>query len=87
MSVYRSEQGACLERALQSVWDDQTRKPDQIVLIEDGELTTELYEVVNRWKERLGEKLTLCVNESGINEIIEQRYSDCDLRLDCPHGQ
>ena len=46
MSVYRSEQAACLQRALQSVWDDQTRKPDQIVLIEDGALTTELYEVV-----------------------------------------
>ena len=48
MSVYRSEQAACLQRALQSVWDDQTRKPDQIVLIEDGPLPAELEEVVQR---------------------------------------
>lgn len=48
VSVYRSEQAACLQRALQSVWDDQTRKPDQIVLIEDGPLPAELEEVVQR---------------------------------------
>ena len=48
MSVYRSEQAACLQRALQSVWDDQTRKPDQIVLVEDGPLPAELEEVVQR---------------------------------------
>ena len=30
MSVYKSEKGPLLERALQSVWNDQTLKPDQI---------------------------------------------------------
>jgi glycosyltransferase involved in cell wall biosynthesis len=48
MSVYKSEKGPLLERALQSVWDDQTRKPDQIVLIEDGPLPAELEEVVQK---------------------------------------
>lgn len=48
MSVYKSEKGPLLERALQSVWDDQTRKPNQIVLIEDGPLPAELEEVVQR---------------------------------------
>ena len=48
MSVYRSEQAACLQRALQSVWDDQTRKPDQIVLVVDGPIPAELEQVVQR---------------------------------------
>ena len=48
MSVYKSEKGPLLQRALQSVWDDQTRKPDQIVLIEDGPLPAELEEVVQK---------------------------------------
>ena len=52
MSVYKSEKGPLLERALQSVWDDQTRKPDQIVLIEDGPLPAELEEVVLRVAKR-----------------------------------
>lgn len=46
MSVYKSEKGPLLVRSLQSVWDDQTRKPDQIVLIEDGPLPAELEEVI-----------------------------------------
>lgn len=46
MSVYKSEKAAFLEHALQSVWDDQTRKPNQIVLIEDGPLPAELEKVI-----------------------------------------
>ena len=42
MSVYKSEKGEYLDRSLQSVWDDQTRKPEQIVLIEDGVIPEEL---------------------------------------------
>lgn len=36
MSVYKSEKALLLECALQSMWDDQTWKPDQIVLMVDG---------------------------------------------------
>ena len=57
MSVYRSEQAACLQRALQSVWDDQTRKPDQIVLVVDGPVPEELELIVD--------SLQLTVNASG----------------------
>ena len=57
MSVYRSEQAACLQRALQSVWDDQTRKPDQIVLVVDGPIPEELELIVD--------SLQLTVNASG----------------------
>lgn len=46
MSVYKSEKALCLERALQSVWDGQTRKPDQIVLVVDGPIPAELEEVI-----------------------------------------
>ena len=63
MSVYRSEQAACLQRALQSVWDDQTRKPDQIVLIEDGPLPAELEEVVQRQQS--------CVQSSSQSKAAE----------------
>lgn len=57
MSVYKSEKGACLQRALQSVWDDQTRKPDQIVLVVDGPVPEELELIVD--------SLQLTVNASG----------------------
>ena len=47
MSVYQSEKGSFLERALRSVWDDQTRKPEHIVLVEDGPLPAELEAIVD----------------------------------------
>lgn len=47
MSVYQSEKGPFLERALRSVWDDQTRKPEHIVLVEDGPLPAELEAIVD----------------------------------------
>lgn len=66
MSVYKSEKGAFLDRSLQSVWDDQTRKPEQIVLIEDGALTEELYAVIDKWKKALGNQLVVCRNEQNL---------------------
>ena len=50
MSVYKSEKGEYLDRSFQSVWDDQTRKPEQIVLVEDGPLTEDLYAVIGKWR-------------------------------------
>lgn len=58
MSVYKSEKESLLERALQSVWDDQTRKPDQIVLIEDGPLPVQLEQVIDRFEERVNNHTT-----------------------------
>ncbi len=88
MSVYQSERGAFLDRSLQSVWDDQTRKPEQIVLVEDGPLTEELYAVIGKWKERVREVLTLCVNKENLgltkslNKGLEAATGDLIARSD-----
>ncbi|EJP29976.1 hypothetical protein HMPREF1146_1859 [Prevotella sp. MSX73] len=50
MSVYKSERPEFLAQALKSVWEEQTCKPAQIVLIEDGPLTAGLYTVIDRYK-------------------------------------
>lgn len=50
MSVYCTETGKNLDRALRSVWDDQTLKPSQIVLVEDGPIPAELEEIVESYK-------------------------------------
>ena len=88
MSVYQSERGTFLDRSLQSVWDDQTRKPEQIVLVEDGPLTEDLYAVIGKWKERVGEVLTLCVNKENLgltkslNKGLEAATGDLIARSD-----
>ena len=45
MSVYRKENFEYFQTALDSVIN-QTLQPDEIVIVEDGKLTDELYKVI-----------------------------------------
>lgn len=45
MSVYKKEEPVFLEKALESI-ENQTVEPDQIVLVEDGPITTKLNTVI-----------------------------------------
>lgn len=66
MSVYKSEKPICIDRALRSVWDDQTMKPEEIILVQDGPLGKELMEVINLWKAKLGEHLVTLQNKANL---------------------
>ena len=66
MSVYKSEKSSYLDRALKSVWNDQTLKPNEIILVEDGPLGEDLNEVVDHWKGRLSDRLVLLCNETNL---------------------
>ena len=46
MSVYKNDSPNYLITALKSIYEDQTRKPDEIVVVFDGPLTDELYSVL-----------------------------------------
>lgn len=88
MSVYKNEQAKFLDRALQSVWDDQTLKPNQIVLIEDGPLGSDLRSVIDSWQAKLGSVLCLLKNEVNIgltkslNKGIKHIKSELIARMD-----
>ncbi len=66
MSVYKAEKAQHLHEALQSVWADQTRKPDEIVVVRDGSLTEALDEVLQEWKTQLGEQLVILTNPQNV---------------------
>jgi hypothetical protein len=38
ISVYTKENPEWFDRSLCSIWDEQTLKPDEIVLVQDGRL-------------------------------------------------
>ncbi len=88
MSVYKSEKSSYLDRALKSVWDDQTLKPNEIILVEDGPLGEDLNEVVDHWKERLSDRLVLLYNEvnlgltKSLNKGIKYVRSEYIARMD-----
>lgn len=51
MSVYKNDNPEFLKTALESIYENQTRKPDEIVVVFDGKLTPELYAVLDKFKE------------------------------------
>lgn len=50
MSVYKNDNPIFLSDALKSIYEDQTVKPDEIVVVFDGKLTDELYQVLDAFK-------------------------------------
>jgi glycosyltransferase involved in cell wall biosynthesis len=66
ISIYYKENAKHFNRAMRSIWDDQTVKPGEIILVEDGPLTDKLYEVISEWKDRLGTVLNVVSLESNV---------------------
>ena len=50
MSVYKNDDPDFLKIALESIYDKQTVKPDEIVVVFDGPLNDRLYEVLDNFK-------------------------------------
>ena len=48
MSIYYKEIPEYFNRAMQSIWDEQTIKPDEIVLVQDGKLTDDLCKIIDK---------------------------------------
>ena len=49
MSVYIKEKPKYLDLAFKSIWTDQVLKPSQIIIVQDGDLTPDLYGVIEKW--------------------------------------
>lgn len=91
MSLYKQEHPDYFRLALDSMLN-QTVKPDEIVLVEDGPLTDELYAVVEEYKSHL----TVVVNERNLglglalnnglkvcrNELVARMDTDDISKLD-----
>lgn len=88
ISVYHREKASYLKEALDSIWDYQLLKPTQIVLVEDGPLTSELYQVIDEFQKKVGEVLTLVRNETNLglakalNKGIQYVCTDLIARMD-----
>lgn len=50
MSTYHQERPEYLDRALTSIWTEQTRRPDEIIMVEDGVLGSALEQRIKTWE-------------------------------------
>lgn len=88
LSLFAKENPTYFKLSMKSIWDDQIRKPDQIVLVEDGPITKELESIANEWKQKLGNILTIVKLERNqglaiaLNEGAKYCTGDFIARMD-----
>lgn len=88
MSVYKNDDPVFLKLSLESIYDNQTVKPDEIVIVFDGPLNKKLYSVLDEFmvgKENIVKYYPQEVNR-GLGEALRigSEYCTCDyiLRMD-----
>lgn len=82
MSVYYKESPIFLQQALESMFG-QTIAPTQVVLVEDGQLTPELYGILEMFSVKYKEKFCRVVNETnlGLGASLNRGLAACDCEL------
>jgi len=72
MSVYIREKPEYLDRALRSVLQEQILIPKELVIVEDGPLTKELYEIIYYYKNRYSTiiKSVVLKENKGLGEAL-----------------
>ena len=83
ISIYKKEKPEYFNRAMLSIWDEQTIKPNEIVLVQDGKLTNELYKVIEDWKNKLGEVLKIIPIKQnvGLGDALNEGMKYCSYEL------
>lgn len=83
MSIYQKEKPEYFNRAMQSIWDEQTVKPDEIILVQDGPLTDELYKSIDKWKIKIGNifKMIPLEKNVGLGDALNIGIRHCTYEL------
>lgn len=79
LSVYKNENPIFLQEALSSIWDQQLVKPSEIVIVEDGPLTADLYLILHEWQLKLNNNLKrvpLKIN-MGLGRALNEGLNHC----------
>lgn len=84
MSIYKSEKALYFDQCMKSIWTDQTVKPAQVVLIQDGDIPQSLMDIIEKWKNIMGKVLVHHKNEEnlgltkslniGIMQYVSEKY-------------
>lgn len=76
MSVYKKDNPQFFDQALQSV-ESSTIKPTEVVLVCDGQLTTELEQIIDKYENRLPINLIRLPNNVGLGQALQIGMNHC----------
>ena len=66
MSIYQKESPGHFDRAMHSIWSDQTVKPSEVVLVQDGPLPGPLLDRISAWQDQLGSVLNCVILKENV---------------------
>lgn len=83
LSVYKEEKPEYLNKALESIWDYQKLKPDEIVLVKDGPLHNDLNSVIDGWLNKVGKNFTVVslTKNVGLGAALNKGLISCSNNL------
>lgn len=81
MSVYARENPKYLDSALKSIWDNQTYKPTEIVLVKDGPLTDELEKVIQNFSNTAPLKIVKIYKNMGLGIALSRGVVECSYNI------
>ena len=79
LSLYFKESSLFLHECFESIWDNQSIKPNEIVLVLDGPIGEQLQECVNIWQEKIGSilKIVPLKKNVGLGKALNQGLKHC----------
>lgn len=77
MSSYIKDKPEELQLALKSIWDDQTVKPAEIVIVKDGPLTPALDAVIDEFSARAPVKTVPLPQNVGLGKALAAGVENC----------
>lgn len=84
LSVYYKEKAEHLKESIKSIYFNQTLKPNEIILVEDGQLTEELYSSIEELKIKIGKNIfkTVKLEENmGLGNALRIGIEKCSNEL------
>lgn len=83
MSIYCNEKPEYFNKSMNSIWFDQSLKPDQIVLVVDGPIGKELDNEIDYWKSILVDILTIVSLDKnvGLGKALNEGLHFCKNEL------
>lgn len=84
-SIYSKEKSLHFNVCMESIWDNQTLKPTEIILVEDGCLTPELDQIIAHWQVKLGDvlKVTKLAQNVGTGKAKNIGLQQCSFEIVC----
>ena len=85
ISIYYKELPEHFNACMTSIWDDQTLKPSEIIMIEDGPLTSDLNMMISHWQAKLGDilKITKLPQNVGTGKAKNIGLQKCSNEIVC----